>query len=333
MGQDILTAGDNFLPHPYCVIDPPHPVILLPIIPNVTVQDKPLGVELGFTSCGDLVLCQGAGKVFVGEPVGTQSAPGGPGGVAADPTEKVTIGGFPEISYENPGEIIGGYSRRNPTSRFSDAIYDFSGMGVPRPVKPRNAFTVIKVDSNGSTREVRNYPGPPVTRAAGANGPLPSYAGLLTDPIKVVFKMTDTIDYFEYVNRTTQNPGSLQFKYRRPNTLQINPETGEVSNFESLAENIFPRVVNGGEGIRLINDAIRIFLYAGFEFNGQQIFPNPPQEFSTITFYAKSNLPPFIPDAPSGSNAGNGRDPGNFGSTGGTGADGGRFGSTGGNGR
>lgn len=330
MGEALLTAGDSFIPHSYCGADGTHPVLLLPSIPNVTVGGRPIGLELGFTSCGDLVLCQGAGKVFVNDPIGARRSIGGG---AADPDEKVTLGGYPRIVYDSPAELVGIYDVSQSNNRFEAKTFTFRNSS-PRGGTQTDAYTILNVTNQaGTTREVRNYPGPPLSRFAGTTGSLPAYARAFENPIGVAFRMLPTIDLYT----STDNNVSIRYHSRRSNTLSINEDTGEISNFQSLDSILFPQRFTGSQ-ITLPFAAFRVLVYGGFNFYGTKYFPEDPQGnpgIASITFYLRTNTQFQFStgDQTGGSNSGNGRDPGSFGSTGGTGGDGGRFGSTGGNGR
>lgn len=331
MGEPLLSAGDPFIPHSYCGADGTHPVLLLPTIPNVTVEGKPIGLELGFTSCGDLVLCQGIGKVFVNDPIGSRRSIGGG---AADPNEKVTLAGYPRVVYDTPANLVGIYDVTQSNNRFESKTFTFRN-SAPRGGSQTDAYTVLNVTNiEGSTREVRNYPGPPLSRLTGVTGPLPAYARAFENPIGVSFRMLPTITLYTYADSNRVN---LRFHSTRSNPLSINEDTGEISNFQALDNIFFPQRANGSELI-LPFAAFRVLVYGGFNFYGTKYFPDEPQGgpgMASIYFYLRTNTQ-FnfdISDQTGGSNAGNGRDPGSFGSTGGIGGDGGRFGSTGGNGR
>lgn len=279
MGNNVVVAGDQFVPHSYCGVDGTHPPMLLPSIPNVTVKGKPIGSELSFTSCGDLVLAVGAGKVFVGDPVGSRrSLGGGP----ADPEEKVTLGGYPKLDYP-PGTIFGDYTSRsagrepiaNTTPTRYTNLYDWtlSTVSFTATPKPTNAYVDINItDSEGKITTAQNYPGPPITSRSGCTTQLPPYAWILQEPIKIIFRMSNKLRVY----RKTQ--GSSQYTYIREinNPLTINEDTGEVSNAEGFRGLLFSQSALKTSTISPIYDRVEIDYYAGFEFFGQNFYPETP---------------------------------------------------------
>lgn len=270
LGEEVLVANDVFVPHSYCGVDGTHIGVLIPSIPNVTVGGKPIGSELTFTSCGDLVLCVDVGRVFVNDPVAARRSIGGG---AADPTEEVTLGGYPKAFYPQ-GEIIGRYSR-SARNTFGNYTYTFVDSFFRQVPKPNNAYTEINITNNaGETRQTRNYPGPPITPQSGAAEPLPAYARILQEPIKVVFKMLDRISLFTPTRFSSV--GSI-FARDIPNPLRIDEETGEVSNLEALNETLFPRSSTGST-LKLTYSKIKLYYQPGFEFYGNRYFPDPSDQ-------------------------------------------------------
>ena len=290
MGNNVVAAGDEFLPHSYCGVDGTHPPILLPLFPNVTVKGKPIGAELSFTSCGDLVLAVGAGKVFVGDPAGSRrSLGGGP----ADPEEKVTLGGFPKLDYP-PGNISGFYSKRD-TGRTQQIpgsfparyqkLYDWTltSVAFESIPKPRNAYVEINItDKEGKTTTAQNYPGPPITSRSGSTRQLPPYAWILQEPIKVVFRMANKIRTYR------RSGGGAQYIYTGEinNPLNIDEDTGVVSNEEAFRGLLFSNSILKTSTISPIYDRIQIDYYAGFDFFGQKIYPDTPssEQVETATY-------------------------------------------------
>ena len=265
MGEEILVANDVFVPHSYCGVDGTHVGVLLPTVPNVTVGGKPIGTELGFTSCGDLVLCVGAGKVFVNDPIASRRSQGGG---AADPNEEVTLDGYPEVFYQQPAGIIATYNKT--LKPLNDPEFNFVSSVVQTGTRVTNAYTEIKVtNQQGDTRKVLNYPGPPLTQFAGAASPLPSYARILEQPIKPVFRALPTIELLKVTGRSFHT-----FASNIENTLTVNEDTGEISNFESLNDILFPRRIIDSS-LKLPYTAFRVSIYTGFDFFGTKFFPSP----------------------------------------------------------
>lgn len=270
LGEEVLVANDPFVPHSYCGVDGTHIGVLIPAIPNVTVGGKPIGSELTFTSCGDLVLCVDVGKVFVNDPIAARRTIGGG---AADPIEEVTLGGYPKAFYPQ-GDILGKYSRSS-RDRFGYYRFSFIESFFRQAPKPNNAYTELNItDSEGKTRQVRNYPGPPITPQSGSTEPLPAYARLLQEPIKVVFRMLNKISLFV---PTSFSSTKTIFSRNIPNTLQIDEDTGIVSNLQSLNPTLFPESSTGST-LKLPYPKIKLYYQPGFEFYGNRYFPDPSDE-------------------------------------------------------
>jgi hypothetical protein len=245
MGKFALVTGDPFVPHNYCGADSTHVGVILPTTPNVTINSKPIGLELAPLSCGDLTLCVGAGRVFVNEPLSKSS------GTAADPEERVVISDYPEIvyptrplsaSYRRVNDIAGNFSHYELVRVF------------PLTIKPSDAYTPIDVLDRESKviRQIRNYPGLPVTTRSGAQG-LPAYASLLSQPIKVRLTILNVYG-IRGVRSTLSNP------------LSLDEDTLEISNFENIS-NVFPTRI--GSNKKATYDRLVIAVRTGMEIGGQ----------------------------------------------------------------
>ena len=245
MGKSALVTGDSFVPHTYCGADSTHIGLMLPSFPNVTINSKPVGLELAPLSCGDLALCVGVGRVFVNEPLSKSS------GEAADPEERVVIGDYPNITYSG-GPLRATYRRVNDAAG-NFAYYEFVRVD-PLTIKPSNAYTPINVLDRESKviRSIGNYPGPPVTTRSGAQG-LPAYASTLSQPIKVRARIVNVY-------------GIRNVRVTLGNNLIINEDTLEISNLENLGS-VFPATIGFDKKARY--DRIVVALKTGFEIGGQ----------------------------------------------------------------
>ena len=183
MGEKALVLSDSFLPHNYCGTDPTHVGLLVASNPRVTINNKPVGLELDPLSCGDLALCVGVGKVFVSEPLSRSS------GAAADPEERVVISDFPKIVYPRRTLSV-------TYETLKDSFGNITGYKLdsisPLSVSPTDAYTPLNILDRESEvlRTVNNYPGPPITTRSGAEG-LPAYAVILSAPIQVSIVFTN----------------------------------------------------------------------------------------------------------------------------------------------